>query len=144
MNLLKTRHSNKLIKSLSGFLKAWHNKDIKKGLNNCQISWKMKTNNPWSLINFNSFQLKSAELIKLRTIHDENTNVSLLDVKGQVILDALVLIKTNDDNLAKRLYKTKLPGVDGIVLNVRLIKENATGQPDLRGDWGVNPNSILR
>lgn len=107
--------------TLAKFLELWQERNWDRMLRYCQISWiKIHSEPKKILIAQFRHKLLDAEIIKVEKVADVTRDISLeLSIK--------------DFQFRKKIKR-----------KVRLICETGALQPSVKGEWGVNPLSMMR
>ena len=110
-------------KVVTDFMKAWRKKDFEKMKRYCQKTWIEESKISLSEM-LKSFELRSWKILKTvgvgETCRDVNLNLTLERNGKWIKMSALCKV------------------------TARTICEVAPYEPDLSGEWGVNPVSLLR
>ena len=115
---------------LMEFLHSWKKGKFKKMAFHCQKTWLSDRPDPANALNimYSHASLETAEILDVEDFKGIKVEALGID-KGEVICDILISVKVNG------IVQVRKP---------RIIKESEAYEPDIDGDWGVNPISMLR
>lgn len=114
-------------KTLKKFLQCWKDQNWIEMLKYVQQTWKSEKTKPMStLIDYFSHK----NIIKIKILDIENINNVMTDINFSI---KYALVNKAEPN---RTFNEKI--------SARLICEKEPYKPDVKGQWGVNPVSILR
>ena len=115
---------------LMEFLHAWKKGKYKTMATHCQKTWLSDRTDPANALNimFSHVTLETAEILDVEDFKGIKVEALGID-KGDVICDILISVKVNG------IFQIRKP---------RIMRESEAYEPDVEGDWGVNPISMLR